>query len=193
MRAAMKRSATAFTLAMILSSCAQYSLVKQQRTAVGDLYVEPQIPWSSHSISSKVKVWTVDGPRLERIHFVTGLEEDEVLFEGKDEEKKPRFHKNMTPSEIMEFVVDSMTLAGLQKIEATNLRPEKFGTIGGFRFEMSFLSEKGLEEQGFVCGAVVERKLYLIMYSGSKAYYFPKYKDHVERMIESIEVKGRET
>lgn len=193
MRSGMKRSATALALAMILTGCAKYSLVKPERTAIGNLYtVEPQIAWNSESGAKKVEIWTADGPRLQRIHFVKGLEDDEVLFEGKDEEKRPKFRKHMTPSEIMEFVVDSMTLVGLQKIEVTNLRPEKFGDVRGFRFEMSFLSEKGLEEQGFVIGAVVEEKLYLIMYSGAKEYYYPKHKHHVDRIIESIKMQGSE-
>ncbi|MFQ5930076.1 MAG: hypothetical protein ACE5MK_10270 [Acidobacteriota bacterium] len=190
----MKRSATAFALAMILTSCAKYSLVKPQRVAIGDLYtVEPQIPWSSTSVAKKVEIWTVDGTRLQRIHLVKGLEDDEVMFEGKDDEKRPQFQKYMTPSEIMEFVVDSITLVGHQKVEATNLRPEKFGNVQGFRFEMSFLSEKGLEEQGVVWGAVVKEKLYLIMYSGAKAHYYPKHKDHVEGIIQSIQMKEAKT
>ncbi len=188
----MKRAATALALVLILTACAVYRLVEVRRVAIGDLYtVDPQIPWSSTS-DGKMEIWTVDGPSLQAIRFVKGLEDDEVLFEGSDEEKRPKFRKNMTPSEIMEFVVDSLTLVGAQKIEATNLRPEEFGNVQGFRFEMTFVSNEGLEEQGFVVGAVMNERLHLIIYTGTKAYYFPKYRDDVERIIRSIEMPKRE-
>ncbi|MFQ5684385.1 MAG: hypothetical protein ACE5HC_14085 [Candidatus Binatia bacterium] len=186
----MKRAATAFALALILTGCVAYSLVEPRRTSIGDLYtVDPQIAWSSTS-QGKVEVWTVDGPTLQAIRFVKGLETDEVLFEAKDEEKRPKFRKHMTPSEIMEFVVDSLTVVGAQKLQATNLRPEKFGSVQGFRFEMRFASKEGLEEQGFVIGAVVEERLHLIMYMGIREHYYPKHKDHVEQIIQSIQMQG---
>ena len=188
----MKRSAGVFALAMILTGCTMYSLVKPQRTAIGDFYtVEPQRPWSSIS-EGKVEVWTVDGPALEAIRIVKGLEDDEVLFEGKDEEHRPKFRKQMTATEILEVVVDSFTLLGAQAIEARNLRPETFGNVEGFRFEMKYLPKEGLEMQGFIVGAVMEERLHLIMYTGTKAYYFPKYRDDVERIIRSIEMPKRE-
>lgn len=212
----MKRATTAFTLALFLTGCAFYSSIEPRRTPIGDLFtVEPQIPWSKAS-RGNVEMWTVDGPRLQAVRFVKGLEDGEVLFEGKDKEKRPKFRKQMTPNEIMEFVVDTMTLLGpervagrnvrlgmqqgvdrvaligAQKVEATNLRPGKFGDVQGFRFEMSFLSKEGLEQRGFVIGSVVEERLYLIMYTGVKAYYYAKHKDHVEQIIESIEIQKRE-
>lgn len=189
----MKRVATFFAMALILTGCAAYRLVEVRRVAIGDLYtVDPQISWSS-SREGKIEMWTVDGPGLQGVRFVKGLEDGEVLFEGNDKEKRPKFRKQMTPNEIMEFAVDSVSLLGAQKVEATNLRPEKFGDLQGFRFEMSFLSKEGLEEQGLVIGAVVEEKLYLIMYTGVRAYYYPKHEEHVEQIIQSIQMKGSGT
>ncbi len=188
----MKRAATAFALVLILTACAVYRLVEVRRVAIGDLYtVDPQIPWSSAS-EGKTEIWTVDGPSLQAIRFVKGLEDDEVLFEGGDEEKRPKFRKHLTPSEIMEFVVDSLTLVGAQKIEARNQRPEEFGNVQGFRFEMTFVSNEGLEEQGFVVGAVMNEQLHLIMYIGVGAHYYPKHKEHVERIIQSIKMQEPE-
>ena len=95
----------------------------------------------------------------------------------------------MTPSEIMELVVDSVSTQGLERVEATGLRPEKFGAAQGFRFEMTFVTGQGLEGQGSVVGAVVKERLDLIIYSGLRAHYYPKYKDRVERIIESIRMQ----
>lgn len=182
----MRRAVIAFSLTIILAGCAAYSLIEPRRTTIGDLYtVDPQIPWSSTS-DGKVERWTVDGPTLQVIRFVKGLDDGEVLFKGKDKEKTPKFKKHMTPTDIMEFVIDSVTLIGAQKVETRNLRPEKFGNAEGFRCEMRFVSAGGIEYEGFIVGAVINEKLHLIMYTGTKAHFYFKHKDHVERIIGSI-------
>lgn len=185
----MRRPASTFALAIILTGCATYSLVESRRTAIGDLYtVDPQIPWSSTQ-TGKMEVWTVDGPSLQAVRFVKGLEDGEALFGGKTEKKRPKFTKAMTATEIMEFVVDSVTALGAQRVEAANLRPQRFGNVQGFRFDLKFASQAGLEEEGLVVGALVKERLHLIIYSGVRAHHFPKHKNHVERMIESISMQ----
>ena len=37
-------------------------------------------------------------------------------------------------------------------------------------------------------GVVEEGVLYLILYDGTSHYYYPKYRDHVERIISSVEI-----
>jgi len=186
----MKRRVTPFALLLLLYGCATYSLVEAKRTTIGDLYtVDPQISWSSVS-QGKIELWTVDGPSLQAIRFVKGLEDGEYLFKGKEEEKAPKFNRRMSPSEIVEFVVDNLTAVGAQDVKAANLRPEKFGNHQGFRFQLTFASKEGLEEEGFVVGAVVKERLLLIMYTGVKAHYYPKHKEHVERIVQSIGMKA---
>lgn len=185
----MKRVTGALALAMMLTGCATYSLVEPPRAVIGNLYtVDPQIPWSAAKVG-KLELWTVDGPALEAIRFISGIGDGEALLEGREKEKQPKFRKSLTASEIMEFVIDSLALAGFEKIEPTGLRPEKFGDAQGFRFEMSFVTRQGLEEQGSVVGAVVKEKLHLIIYSGARAHYYPKNRDHVERIIQSIRMQ----
>ena len=187
----MKRTTAAFALALLLAGCATYRLIEPGRTAVGDLYtVEPQISWSS-TRTGKIELWTVDGHGLQALRFVNGIADGEGLFGGKrkDDKKMPTFRKNMTIPEIMEFVVDSVALQGADRVESAALRPYKFGNAQGFRFELSYVSSKGLEGQGTVVGTVAQGRLYLIVYSGTRVYYYPKYKDHVERIIESIRMR----
>jgi hypothetical protein len=104
----------------------------------------------------------------------------------------------MTANEVLEFVVDSM-MAPYQRaligpsmlgtgVQTFHLRPFKFGSQPGFRFELTFLSEEGLEYDGFVVGAIKDEKLYLICYAGTREYYYPKYKDAAEQIIASIQM-----
>lgn len=185
----MIRSAHALVLAMILAGCATYSLIEPKRTTIGDLYtVEPQIPWSSAK-SGKYEIWTVDGRALEQIQFISGLDEGEPLFKGKEQHKKQAFKKSLSASEIVELVVDGLAADGVQQPVTKNLRPAQFGAHTGFRFEVSFVAKGGLENEGLVVGAVIKDKLYLIKYTGTRMHYFPKYRDHVERIIQSIQMQ----
>jgi hypothetical protein len=73
-------------------------------------------------------------------------------------------------------------------VEATDLRPAGFGSLSGFRFDFRFLSGEGLEREGMVLGTIHKEKLYLIVYTGARQYYYSTYKEEVERIFHSIEI-----
>ena len=174
------------TTLLMLAGCAKYSLVEPNRTAIGDSYtVEPQIPWSAAS-TGKTVIWTVDGPPLQELRFISKIDDSEAPFEGADAEKSPKFKKGMTGPEVKDLVLEMLAMAGAQKIKAKSLRPFKFGGHPGFRFEVNFVTENGLEKTGMVVGSVIKEKLYLITYAGTRVHYFAKHREHVEEIIESI-------
>lgn len=210
----MKRNVLVLALALAVTSCAYYTLVKPERRAVGNLYtVETQIAWSK-ATEGRIESWTVDGPLLESVRFLNGLKDGDSLLKTTTKETKlPRFRSHMTPSEVMEFFVASVksigggleaahlaagrvSSAAVQRasinaatVKATNLRPTSFGTLPGFRFDLSFLSKEGLEREGMVVGTIHEGQLYLIIYTGTREYYYSKYREEVERIVSSIEIQ----
>ena len=190
----MRRLALLLLVSVVAAGCA-ISLVEPKRTTIGDAYsVEPQIRWTSLPARSGFTVWTVDGAELEALTFVKGVTDGEVLMRGAipggpAEDKRPKFRAQMTPSEIAELVVDSFALFGAQRIETSNLRPAKFGTADGFRFEVTWITRSGLEAQALVAGAIVKGKLRLIYYSGARAHYFQKYRDDAERVLTSVRLQ----
>lgn len=184
------RAAAAIVVLAVVAGCAKYRLVEPERRDVGDFFsVEPQIEWSALS-EGDLEVWTVNGQALEAVYFVKGLDDGDPFFKPKIGEKKqerPTFRAHMTANEVMEFIVDTMSATGAGEVEATGLRPERFGAYPGFRFALDYLSEDGLEKQGVAFGAVVEGELYLLLYLAASEHYFDAYEGHVERMIDSIE------
>jgi hypothetical protein len=166
----------------LLSACAHYTLVEPaQRDMGGGYSVEPQIAWN-RSVQGKIEIWTIDGPALAAVHFFNSISDGQNLFPFSNE--------------VQEFIVDSMmapyprSLVGPNMIgtgvQTSHLRPFKFGSHPGFRFELSFLSEEGLEYEGFVVGVIKDDKLFLICYSGTREYYYPKYRETAEQIIASI-------
>ncbi len=186
----MKRFLLTIGAAMLLVGCAnKYTLVEPHPTTIGNFYtIEPQIPWSATQ-EGKAVLWTIHGPALEGLRFLTGIGDGDPLSERKDREKSPKFRKGMTAIEIKELVVDTLAAANATKIQTNNLKPFQFGGQRGFRFELTYLVDNGLEKAGLVVGSVIEERLYLIAYTGARAHYFPKHRDHVERIIESISMQ----
>ena len=177
-------------LILTLNSCAQFTLIETKRTMIGDLYtVEPQIPWNEYT-SGKTQTWTVDGPALNELRFVNGIEDNEAPFEitGQEKDKSPKFKKGLTFLEIKDLIVDGFVLTGAHKLKTHRLTPIHFGEIDGFRFEFEFVTEEGLEKEGLVIGTVIKDRLFFISYIGARVHYFPKYKDHVEKIISSIKM-----
>jgi hypothetical protein len=174
--------------------CVSYALVKPERLTVQGAYsVEPQIAWTrvfkpQYGIAAN-EVWTVDGPALESILFTPGLEDGDALFVAGSPEalaEYPVYRSYMSETEIMEFVAESMTRTGAEQMEERNLRPVAFGSERGFRFDFSYLSQNGLEYAGVANAAILDGRLYVILYRGTALHYYEKYLPQVERMLDSI-------
>ncbi len=198
-------------LLSILGACGgQYSLVKTDRQVIGQAYsVEPQLEWSRQTVRFPVdpkwqetgetarelhsyEIWTVDGFRLQSLFLFEGVPDGDPLFPktGIPKERLPVFRGTMQASEVSQLVVASLSRLGNNAIEARNLRPAGFGTLPGFRFELAYISPTGLKFDGMAVGTVNRGVLHLILFTGARSYYFPKYRDAVERLFDSIEFIG---
>jgi hypothetical protein len=73
--------------------------------------------------------------------------------------------------------------------ETGHLRPARFGNLDGFRFELSFMTDKNLKKENAVVGAIVDRALYLLTYTGTAIQYFAKYLRDFEEIVSSIKIR----
>jgi len=186
----MRRHGATVVLLALLAGCATSGDVKPHRIEIGGAYsIDPQIKWSRFR-QRTIEIWSIDGPALEALYFVKGVGNGEPLVVNAKEPKKwPVFSQRMTPNEIMELLVDTLANSGYAQLQAQELRPEKFGRLSGFRFELTFLFPDGLEGQGLAIGAIIKQRLQLIVYLGTREYYYSKHIGDVEKIIQSIEVK----
>lgn len=173
----------------LLGGCAQYSLVKAgSRTNVGNVFsVDPQIDWSMYS-RNDILLWTVDGPILEKVYFFPGIEHGKPLLNAANDKKMPVFASTMTPIEVMDLVEATLARLKALAIKKENLKPAPFGKHEGFRFTFSYVSEDGLNYKGFAAGTIKDQKLFLIMYTGTNLFYFDKYVEKVEKIVNSVEI-----
>ncbi len=173
---------------LAMNGCARITLVENTRQIVAGIFsVNPQINWNRLAEES-IETWTVDGPLLQSIRFFESVDDGESLFPNLDSKRKlPVFHNTMAATEIQELVIDTLAALGAAGIDADNLRPARLGNLAGFRFELKYRTENGLEHDGLVAGVTSNKKLYLIMYTGERSYYYSKYLLNVEEMIRSIQ------
>ena len=194
----MRRMALIVTLAVALGGCTAISHVAPGERAVisGKLAVQPTKDWSQVSTFSlygaHVVVWTMDGPALDKLCFVAGLEPNTSIHADRPGmAPEPRFRADMTASEVMELfeAAYSRPVSTPVLFKTGALRPAKFAGLDGFRFEFSFVDQADeVERKGIATGAIHEGRLYLVFYHGARIHYFAKNLPEVEAIIRSAKV-----
>jgi hypothetical protein len=190
MNVAMKRAVVVLAVAVLAAACARFGVVGPGRVEIAGAYtVDTPIAWNKSS-EGKSELWTVDGFQLQKLTFVNGLEDGDPLFGSKGDNAGniPRYDTAMTPLEIKELIEAGLRVSGAHQLETYDFRSEMFGSLPGFRFDFSYTLESGLENEGTVIGANKDGMLYLIIYTGTRFYYYGKHKRDVERLIDSIRI-----
>jgi len=187
------RALAAFALLCFLAGCETYTLVEANApvTMAQTYTVQPQIKWSKR-VQGKFESWTVDGPLIEELSFVNGIESGDSLVEpdpyASDEVEYPEFRSGMTALEIQDLYEATLSKFQASQIATEGLRPLSFGAQPGFRFDFSYVSQDGLKRSGMVVGFVRDEKLYLIAYTAAALHYYDRYKGTVERLVASITI-----
>lgn len=178
--------------AMSLAACAStgggaigssgYSLVRVKETRVGDdsLAVTPSREWNKISASLFVDIrvvedWTQNGPYLDGISFVTGLKDGKALVyqRSRDDRQVPKFRSNMTPPEIAAMIESLFRVrGGAVDFEMTALAPRGFLGTNGFQYDYEHLDSDEVRRKGRAVGAIIDGRLYLILFDAAKSHYY---------------------
>jgi hypothetical protein len=201
------------SLFLLVSGCtaAGYTPVAPGRHVVLDnLSVEPGTAWTQVQVTvddivwastiytsgdvgltrstKNAEVWTIDVPSLESVVFFVGVADGQALIEpAEGRQKLPPFHSNMAPNDVMELVRATLTQAAAAIVsEGRNLRPAKVADIDGFRFDLDYTLKDEVDRNLTAIGVVRDGRLYLILYQGTKIYYYDKHLADFERLAESV-------
>jgi hypothetical protein len=172
------------------ASLGGYRLIEPGRQTIAGAYtVEPARPWSAFA-RGEPTTWTIDGPNLQRLRFIGGIEDGQPLLPNppllallRVPDRRPRFRTALTLPEVAEIVADGL-FGSL--FAPRNIRPAPFGTAPGFRFEVSYATSDGVSREALVAGAVIDRRLHVVVYEGTALHHFARHRDEAERIIDSI-------
>ena len=198
--------ALAATIALTLSGCAaggggygfgSYGLVRARETSVGNgsLRVTPPREWNRQHGQlfvdiREVEDWTLNGPLLDGISFVTGLKGGDTLVRQRrrDDRQVPKVRSNMTGPEVAAMLESLFRVrGGTVDFKTLGLAPRHFLGQNGFQFDYEHLDSDEVWRRGRAVGASVDGRLYLILVDAARAHYF----DSVLPDFEAITASAR--
>jgi hypothetical protein len=133
-----------------------------------------------------VRLLSLDGPALNRLYLSDGLAPGEFLVKPTAKDKPtPTFQKGMSPTELVEFVADSVSALDYQRVETSGLRPTQLAGADGLRFDIRGKTREGLDVSGTAAVAEGGGKLYVILYLAPQEHYFQATLPEVESVMKS--------
>jgi hypothetical protein len=192
-------------LAAVLAGCAggsgaggyggygYYRLIEpgEERVARA-MTVTPTIRWNrarrTYNDISREENWTLNGPLLDNLTFIGGLESGHAIVRGqrRQERQVPRFRADMSPPEIASMLETFYRVrASSVEFEMTGLAPRNFLGQPGFQFDYTHLDGDEVERQGRAVGTVINDRLYMALLDGTRIHYFPTALPEFERIVES--------
>ena len=135
-----------------------------------------------------VEDWTLNGPNLDGISFVTGLPDDKRIIrqERKADRQVPKFRSNMTAPEVASMIETLYRVeGGAVDWKPLGLAPRTFLGSPGFQYDYEHLDGDELWRKGRTVGAVIDGKLWLIMFDAARSHYYPAALPDFEAMVAS--------
>ena len=176
-----------------------YSLVRVHDVSVGDgsLVVAAPRPWNRHRAGffediRVVEDWTLDGPLLDGISFVSGLNSGHYLIRQRKtaDQQVPKFRAEMTPPEIAAMLESLYRVrGGAVDFRTLSLKPRPFLGTNGFQLDYEHLDDDELWRRGRVVGTIINTRLYLIMIDAAKSHYFDSTLPDFEAIVASARLR----
>ena len=176
-----------------------YALVRVHRVNVGDgsLSVTPPRPYNRHrsilwSDVRDVEDWTLNGPYLDGISFVSGLKSGAYLVRQskRADQQVPKFREDMTPPEIAAMLESLYRVrGGAVEFRTLSLQPRPFLGTGGFQLDYEHLDSDELWRKGRAVGAVINGHLYLILFDAARSHYYGTILPDFESIVASAQLR----
>src|SRR5687767_10310955 len=176
----------------------RYSLVEPgpESVARGTMTVVPTIRWNKAprgpSDINREENWTLNGPILDGLTFIGGLEHDKRIVQQrrKADRKVPNFRADMSPPEIAAMIESFYRIrGGATSFNMTGLQPRNFLGHSGFQFDYEHVGGDEVERQGRAVGAIIDNRFYLALFDAAKMHYFPAALPEFERIVESARLR----
>jgi hypothetical protein len=178
-----------------------YAPVSVRRVNVGDgsLSVVPPRPYNRQRASfftdiRVVEDWTLNGPYLDGISYVTGLKNGRYLVYQRrtTSQQVPKFRSNMTPPEIAGIIESFFRVrGGAVDFRTLSIQPRPFLGAGGFQFDYEHLDGDEVWRKGRAVGSVINGRLYLILMDAARSHYYGQLLPDFEAIVASARLRGQ--
>jgi hypothetical protein len=141
-----------------------------------------------------VESWTLNGPLLDDMTFVTALPDKRTLVRQRstDDRQVPMFRSNMTVPEVTSMLETVYRVrAGAVDFKTLSLAPRPFMGHPGFQFDFEHLDSDEVWRKGRAVGAIINGRLYLIMLDAVRSHYYPDALRDFEALVVSARPRRR--
>jgi hypothetical protein len=179
-----------------------YSLVRVRSVQVGNrsMAVTPPRPWNRQrrlffdfDVVRWVEDWTLNGPLLDSMMFITGLPDRKYLIRQRRSEERqvPMFRSNMTAPEVAAMLESAFRVrGGAIDFRTLGLQPRQFLGYPGFQFDFEHLDTDEVWRKGRAVGAVIDGRLYLILYDAARSHYYGNALPDFETIVTNARLRG---
>jgi len=161
------------------------------QVAKSKLTVLPAEDWnrSSHRAGPKGETWSLDGPGINELYFLSGLAPTETVFKDADKKNKPLppMGANLQLNEVPEFFESSIRVSyNTSLFEVTEVKPMRFLDQDGVRFTYEFAAQDNpMRYKGVAEATLIKGKLYLISFTAPTLYFFDRDSAKAEAIMAS--------
>jgi hypothetical protein len=178
-------------LLALLAACASQGgrLLHAGAANVFDLQLDTSLDWARVR-GPRQEMWTIDGAPLNRLHIYSKVKPGEHVFLGSRERRSrpdgPWFRPGMRPDEVRDIMLDALREGQWTRVEATDLRPARFGNVDGLRFELSMSSPTGLRYRGMAAAAENKGRLTVLVWAAASEHYYDRDAKAVSHMFDTL-------
>ena len=193
--------AIAVLSSLLLSACVSTSpvLAPTGKFAAGAASVNLDRDWTDMSNTymtgrgSKVRVLTIDGLNLNKMLVSEGLTATDPLTISTstgDTKSHPalRGKADMSLSEQMEFVSDSISQLDYHKVETANPQPVNIDGVKGVRFELTGVTTDGLNIKGLAQAVSKGGLNYYVVYLAPAEHYYDANLPNAKAVMDSVKL-----
>ncbi len=131
-----------------------------------------------------VRILTVDGPLLNQLHLAGGLKPGQAMVRTFSREQPvPTLRADMTGSERIEFVRDTVAALGVLQAETSTPRPWSFRGGSAIRVDLDGRTQSGLAVKGAAVIAPRGDTHTVIIYLAPAEHYFAALAPEVDRVL----------
>ncbi|QNP46627.1 hypothetical protein H9L14_05845 [Sphingomonas sediminicola] len=108
-----------------------------------------------------------------------------------DERQVPKFRSDMTAPEVAAMLETAFRVrGGAVDFRTLGLQPRQFLGYPGFQFDFEHLDNDELWRKGRAVGAVVEGRLYLILFDATRSHYYGNALPDFEVMANNARIRS---
>jgi hypothetical protein len=144
-----------------------------------------RIPKNRSQIKAE-ESWTKNGPLLDSITFLGGVEDGAELakYTRTEERRIPVFRSNMTPPDFVSMVESNYRIrGGVSVFNMTNMQPVEFLGTTGIQMDYDYIGADDVKRKGRAVMSVLDDKLYMMSLDGTALHYFDTALPEFESMV----------